>query len=275
MTTQYRSRPMRLLEGMYPKSVQAAGIKCWSDVLRKFVKKGKFVRFKTGEINPHSLGNFNYFVAQKLYEEGHISKKEFALQRSLYSYRPRGFIFETLKKHDISSLGEAVSRCIDKKSGAFKPLGGKDKAPASNYEIAKILHHEGFLAENHFRMLERPEFGCRKLTDIELEGTENVSISMSKWPKEARDLINVFIIRRHNLSSDPYKYHSSRFKYRRVDLKFLATEFLRVPPRTDLPEFKTSGFHLHKIFGLQWVEEKLDDALSVVKNVLKEHSLLA
>lgn len=262
---------MRLLEGDFQKSLKVAGIKYWSQVLKIFLKKRKFIRFESDQLSMHTLGNFNYRVAMQLHKEGHISKKELGRQRSLFSYEPKGFVFQTLTKYKISSLGEAIDRCIAS-DGSFKPLGGEGKAIASNYEIAKILHKEKILSEKEFIMIDRPCYGYRKLTDEELGDANLVSINITGWPVVIKRLTVVLYNRRNNVSWDRHNHRNRKLDS--ISLAFLAKEFLRIPPYSDLPEFKSSGFYLQKLFDAEWIES-IEESLSVVKEVLQKHNLLA
>lgn len=255
----------------YPDQMKATGVKTFENLVNRFIKNDKFIRFVDDQFRRYHLCNFNIAVAELLFKEGYISKIERLKQKSLYGYQISAWNHKVFKENNLTYLGEAVERCI-KKDGSFKPIGGKGKTIATNYKIASILRKEGFLSEKSFLMVHPPKWKHRRLTEKELGESGGILINISKWPTDTLRIIGLLHRRQNDLSWDRYKKPLPKLKF--VTLKFLAEEFLRIPPDSDLPVFKSEGHRINRAFATTWTSKDLEEALEIVRKTLKENNFL-
>ena len=271
MATSKQNIDLKWLHMYHFKYMEILGIKTPDDLIKKFIKKAKFVRYENAEQRITDIVNFNISVAKTLCEHGYISEKERALQDCIYSYVQSRWVSKLLKDYNVVYIGDAVKKCI-KKHGSFYPLGGNNYKRSSNYEVAKILKKTGFLSETDFLKVARPKWNYRKLNEKELNDIKNVSIPMELFPPDTQVLINALYNRTCNNAWCKYQQPISFGAV--TSLRFLAEEFLRVSPWDNIPALKLNGHRLNAVFGPFWTEKNIETIFKPVENVLRENFLI-
>lgn len=263
------ARLWRLNYNVFLQQMKVCRVKTFDDLVSKFIKKGKFHRFKSKKFTANSIANFNIAVAETLLQEKIITKRERLKQNYLYSYRMKGWCFKMLQEKGLTHLDQIMERCLTSK-GVFKPLEGKNSGVASNYELAKILHKEKLLSEEEFLKVKRPQWKYRKLTKEEIGDIEDISVNITRWSKDTRIIIWSlwhWYVNRHG-GKGPFR------QVKIVPLEFLVTTFLRIPASDNMPVFKKKGHRLSRIFATVWTDKKLEDRLSIIEKTLKQHNFL-
>lgn len=268
----YRDNKLYFLCIYYSEQIKASKVKTFGQLVSRFVKNGKFVRFTDKNFRRKDLCNFNTGVAELLFKEKIISEIENRKQKSLYGYRISGWNHKVFKEYNLTHLGEAFERCVTK-DGSFKPIGGKEKFISTNYTIASILRQESLLSEKAFLLVKRPIWKYRKLTKEELLGTEKIFIDISKWPTDTRKVLTVLKQNKPFDMTWTECFLSFRLE-NKISLKFLAENFLRIPSWSDIPVFKATGHRINRVFGPMWTSKKPEELFEIVRKTLQKNNLL-
>ena len=271
MATSKQNIDLKWLHVYYFKYMEILGIKTFDDLIKKFVKNSKFVRYENTEQRITDIVNFNIGVAKILFENGYISEREYSLQDCIYSYTQSRWVAKLLKDNNVVYIGDAVKKCIEN-DGSFYSIGGSNYKQSSNYEVAKILRKTEFLSEAEFLKVARPKWNYRKLNEKELNDIKNISIPMELFPPDTQILINALYNRTYNHAWCKYQQPISFGAT--TSLRFLAEEFLRVSPWDNIPVLKLNGYRLNAVYGPWWTEKNIETIFKPVANILRENFLI-
>lgn len=133
----------------------------------------------------------------------------------------KSYTRDHLKDLRLLTVGDLVKRCINKKK-EYNPIDRKGFGVASNYDVAKLLHRQGFLSEAAFAKVKLPDWNYRKLTDEEIGEMKDVLVSKFPWSETAQ-LVIIYVA-----SIGHRRYTNAELAWAHMTVGKLVKRFVRV-----------------------------------------------